>query len=247
MKASAVIFRFRMIIMTGIIGVGFWAPWVQFPTTGSRIPLLEWLPLELSRFGLLSYATATAVVIVTGAVIAAIGGFLRIWASAWLGPGIVLHGKMQGASLLADGPYRHVRNPLYLGLLCVFAALALLMPPTGALFTLVAASAFQLCLIFGEEAFLTEQIGEPYLAYMRSVPRLVPRLRNAPRSTGNKPHCLQAVLSEITPIGVFATTAFLSWNYDVGLMERAILVSFGLSLVARAFIPGIKQGSALPQ
>jgi protein-S-isoprenylcysteine O-methyltransferase Ste14 len=241
MKASALLFRFRMLINAAIVLLGFWAPWAQFWNIGSRIALLEWLPLELSRFGLLSFAAATPVVIVCGAIVAAIGAFLRIWGSAWLGHGIVLHGQMQGASLMADGPYRHVRNPLYLGILCVFAALSLLMPPTGALFTLIASAAFQLYLIFGEEAFLTAQIGEPYLAYVRAVPRLVPRLiprlRATPVPTGNKPHWLQAVLSEITPIGVFVTIAFLSWTYDVGLMDRAILVAFGVSLVLRALLP----------
>ena len=91
--------------------------------------------------------------------------------------------------------------------------------------------------------FLTAQIGEPYLAYVRAVPRLVPRLiprlRATPVPTGNKPHWLQAVLSEITPIGVFVTIAFLSWTYDVGLMDRAILIAFGLSLVIRALLPGL--------
>ena len=244
MKASAVLFRFRMFINAAIVIVGFWAPWVRFWNIGSRIALLEWLPLELSRLGLISFAAATPVVIFCAAIVAAIGALLRIWGSAWLGPGIVLHGQMQGASLMADGPYRHVRNPLYLGILCVFAALSLLLPPSGALFTLVAATSFQVYLIFGDEKFLTAQIGEPYLAYARAVPRLVPRLRTTLASTGNKPHWPQAVLAEITPIGVFVTIAFLSWSYDERLMGRAILVSFGLSLIVRAFMPGIKRESA---
>ncbi len=237
MKASEVLFRFRMLINAAIVILGFWAPWARFWNIGSRIALLEWLPLEISRLGLLSFAAATPVVIVCGALVAAIGAFLRIWGSAWLGYGIVLHGQMQGASLMADGPYRYVRNPLYLGIMCVFAALALIMPPSGALFTLVVAFAFQLVLIHGEEAFLTAQIGEPYRAYMSAVPRLVPRLRTTLAPTGNNPHWPHAVLSELTPIGVFVAIAFLSWTYDVRLTGRAILISFGVSLVVRALLP----------
>jgi hypothetical protein len=52
---------------------------------------------------------------------------------------------------------------------------------------------------------------------------------------------MQAVLSEITPIGVFMTIACLSWTYDNGLMLRAILITFGLSLVARALLPSQPQ------
>jgi hypothetical protein len=73
---------------------------------------------------------------------------------------------------------------------------------------------------------------------VRAVPRLVPRLRTTLAPSGNKPHWLQAVLSEITPIGVFATIVFLSWTYDVRLMGRALLITFGLSLVVRALLPG---------
>lgn len=244
MNASALIFRFRILVNAVIVILGFWAPWIQYLGIGSRISLLEWLALELSRTGLFTFTVATPVVIVCGALVAALGAFLRIWASAWLGHGVVQHGEMQSASLQADGPYRYVRNPLYLGILCVFAALSLLMPPTGALFTLMTATALQFILISGEEAFLAPMLGEPYQAYLQSVPRLIPRLRTTLKPTGNKPQWLQAALSEILPIGVFATIALLSWTYDQRLMGRAILVFFGISLVVRALMPGIKQESA---
>lgn len=241
MKASAVFFRYRMAINAAIVILGFWAPWIQYLAIGRRISLLEWLALELSRTGLLSFAVATPVVIICGALTAAIGAAFRIWGSAWLGHRIVQSSQMQSASLLADGPYRYVRNPLYLGILCVFAALSLLMPLTGALFSLIAATAFQLILISGEEAFLAAKLGEPYRAYLQAVPRLIPRLRTTLKPTGNKPHWLQAVLSEILPVGIFVTIAFLSWTYDQRLMGRAILISFGISLVVRALMPGVKQ------
>ena len=57
------------------------------------------------------------------------------------------------------------------------AALVFIMPATGALFTITLISVFLMRLILGEEAFLTAQIGEPYLLYRRAVPRLLPRLR----------------------------------------------------------------------
>jgi protein-S-isoprenylcysteine O-methyltransferase Ste14 len=238
---SVTLFRFRMVINAAIVILGFWAPWIDAWGAGSRISLLEWLALELSRTGLASFTVATPVVIVAGALVAAVGAGLRIWASAWLGSGVVLHGQMQSGALMADGPYRYVRNPLYLGIWFVFAALALLMPPTGALFVLIAASIFQFVLIFGEEAFLAAQFGEPYRAYLLAVPRLFPRLRTTLAPSGNKPHWLQAVLSEITPLGVFITIAFLSWTYDNRLMARAVLVFFGLSLVVRALMSAARE------
>ncbi len=59
-------------------------------------------------------------------------------------------------------------------------------------------------------------------------------------ASGNQPHWKQAVLSEIHPLGVFVTIAFLSWTYDEKLMWRGLLIGFGLSLVARALMPGMR-------
>ena len=114
--------------------------------------------------------------------------------------------------------------------------------PTGARCSMALLTFFLLRLILGEEAFLSAQLGEPYRAYMRSVPRLIPRLRTRLGSTGAKPQWLRALVAEITPIGVFFSLAFLSWSYNNWLMVRTILISFGISLVARAFMPGVLGG-----
>ncbi len=52
---------------------------------------------------------------------------------------------------------------------------------------------------------------------------------------GRKPHWLIAVLTEITPIGIFIVFACLSWSYDNLLTIKAIVITFGISLVVRAF------------
>jgi len=238
MKASAIEFRLRMLINMAIICLGFWAPWIEAWGIGRRIPLLEWLPLELSRLGLLSFSVAAPVVIVAGAFLAAIGAILRVWGTAWLGPGTVIHSRMKAGTVMADGPYRFVRNPLYIGLWFWLAAMTLLMPPTGALFVLIVVPVFLLRLILGEETFLAAQLGEPYRNYLRAVPRLIPQLRSSLPPSGQRPRWLIAALSELNPIGVFLTLAVLSWNYDYRLMLRAIIVTFGVNLIARAIIMG---------
>jgi len=53
------------------------------------------------------------------------------------------------------------------------------------------------------------------------------------------------VLAELCPIGVFLTLACLSWSYNNSLMVRAIIVSFGISLVARAILPVTRQDPSL--
>jgi len=52
------------------------------------------------------------------------------------------------------GPYRHLRNPLYLGAWVNTLAVALLMPASGAVFTIVLIVLFQMRLILAEESFL---------------------------------------------------------------------------------------------
>ena len=212
--------------------------------SAQRISLLEWLALELSRSGVVSFTAAAPAVIVVSALFAALGAILRVWGTACLGPATVQNLEMKAGPVMAGGPYRYVRNPLYLGLWFMVAAMAFLMPPTGALFTMALITVFLLRLTLGEEAFLSVQLGEPYRAYLRAVPRFIPRLGEMPPPAGHKPHWLRAVLAEITPIGVFFTLAFLSWRYDTRLMGRAILISFGLSLVARALAPGVPPGTS---
>lgn len=238
MRASALEFRLRMVIMIAVISLGFWAPWIEVLHLGQRMTTLEWLALELSRIGVIPFTIATPVVIVTGSLIALAGAALRIWGTAYLGFGTVNHLRMQGGAIMAAGPYRFVRNPLYIGTELMFTAMAFIMPPTGAVFTLVLLAIFMFRLILGEEAFLTSQLGDTYRAYLNAVPRIVPQFRtNVPR-THERPHWLSATLAEINPIGVFVTMALLSWRYDHWLMIKAILISLGLSLVVRAFMPG---------
>lgn len=239
MGASAIEFRLRMPINAAIIILGFWAPWIEAWKIGHRISLVEWSSLELSRTGAMSFGSATSGVIVTAALFAALSALFRIWGSAYLGPSTVSNANMLAGKVMADGPYRYVRNPLYIGLWFMVAAMAFLMPGTGALFALILITVFATRLTFGEEAFLKRQLGQPYEAYLRAVPRFVPRLRGAPSPSGAKPQWLRAGLTELTPIGILVAILVYSRSYDLWLAGRTLLVFFGASLVVRAFIPGI--------
>jgi protein-S-isoprenylcysteine O-methyltransferase Ste14 len=237
MKASSIEFRLRMVIMVAIVVLGFWSPWIEGWSLGSRNSLLEWLALEVSRLGLLRFSFATPAVIILGALIAALGAILRVWGSAYLGYGTVHHAQMQAGAVMADGPYRYVRNPLYIGGWCMMAAMSFVMPATGALFAMALLTLFLLRLILSEEVFLAGQLGEPYWEYRRAVPRLFPRLGRGLPLAGHKPHWMIALLTELNPIGVFITMAFLSWSYNNVIMLKGILISFGASLVVRALMP----------
>jgi len=237
MGASAIEFRLRMVINAAIIILGFWSPWIEAWHIGRRMSLLEWLALELSRTGLVSFAIATPLLLAVAALFAAAAVLFRVWGTAYLGAGTVNSGNMVAGKVMADGPYRYLRNPLYIGLWCMVIALAFLMPVSGALIVIVLITVFAVRLTLGEEAFLTAQLGEPYLAYLRAVPRFFPRLRSALPASGAKPHWLRASLAELTPIGVFIAIVIYARNYDAESAGRIILISFGASLVVRAVMP----------
>src|SRR3984957_2981250 len=236
MRASAIEFRLRMLIMILIVFVGFWSPWLGGWDFGRRISTIEWLPLEASRLGLTSFSVCPPIVIICGALIALAGAVLRVWGTAYLGYATVHNSDMQAGAVMADGPYRFIRNPLYLGGWFMMLAISLLMPPSGALFSMVLLTIFFVRLILGEEAFLTTQLGQPYREYLHAVPRMIPRLRSSLPRAGNKPHWLTALITEIMPIGMFVTMAVLAWFYDQQLMLEGFFWSFLASLFARGMM-----------
>ena len=75
-------------------------------------------------------------------------------------------------AMIEEGPYRLSRNPLYVGLLALHVALALL---GGSFWALVLFPVAVLLVLWGailpEERFLRERFGEPYDAYRRRVRR----------------------------------------------------------------------------
>jgi hypothetical protein len=161
---------------------------------------------------------------------------LRVWGAAYLGYDVVHHEDMQAGAVMAAGPYRYMRNPLYLGGWCMMAAISLLLTPSGALLMVVLIGIFYLRLVLGEEAFLSEKLGDPYRAYLRAVPRILPRVRAGIPSAAAKPHWVTAALTEIMPIGTFLTMAIVSWTYDNQTMLLFILISFLTSMLVRGLM-----------
>ena len=233
MKASALEFRLRVWISLAIILLGFFSPWIEWLHWGAHTTTWLWMGIQLRGLGLTS---ADGIIVTTwiAIVVAAIAAAVRVWGTAYLGAGVMTNSEMKAGHVLADGPYRHVRNPLYLGSWLMVAAITLLMPVSGAAVTLVLTAVFLLRIILGEEAFLLASLGEPYVEYKRRVPRLLPSLRPRVPAGGRQPAWGRALLAEITPLGVLISYAALSWRYDASLLMRAVLISFGLSLLVRA-------------
>jgi len=236
MKATPLEFRFRFLILAVIYFLGFVAPWDQWLHLDT-IRTWQLIASWPTRAGWLSFNTATIVVLLFGILCALKGASIRTWATAYLGPSIVQDHAMHGEGVVAAGPYRFVRNPRYLGTFIHTFALALLMPPSGAIFSIVTVFLFQLRLIASEESFLTAKLGEPYRAYCAKVPRLIPALTPRVPASTIQTKWLLAFLGEIYMWGVVVTFAFFGWRYNSMLLIKGILISLGTSLIARAFLP----------
>src|SRR2546430_1608841 len=80
--------------------------------------------------------------------------------------------KLRTERLVADGPYRHVRNPLYLGTDLLALAMTPLASRLGAVTLAAGIFFFNLRLINREEAGLRAAQGESYARFMEAIPRL---------------------------------------------------------------------------
>ena len=115
---------------------------------------------------------------VSGGLLVLIGESIRLWAVGYAGS--ATRTRHVGApSLITNGPYGRVRNPLYVGNFVLSLGLCVMawawMPYMIGIF--VAAFGIQYGLIVSlEEESLRKIFGAPYEAYLAAVPRFLPRL-----------------------------------------------------------------------
>lgn len=117
-----------------------------------------------------------------GALLIAGGVGMLIWTVALfdrVGQGTLGLGNVMGEPihLVVRGPYRHVRNPMISGVLCILLGEAAVTASGWLLLWCAIFLTFQLTAIrFWEEPHLTRRFGEEYRDYHRNVPRWIPRL-----------------------------------------------------------------------
>jgi protein-S-isoprenylcysteine O-methyltransferase Ste14 len=138
----------------------------------STAALADWLGIRLGKdsdlLARLLFACAAFFLLVAA--------LIRTWASSYLQAKVVYAAEVKTATLVADGPYRRVRNPLYFGNVWMAVGLASMMSRTGAVVAIAAMVAFCYRLILREESSLKASQGEEYERYQEAVPRLWPSL-----------------------------------------------------------------------
>ena len=145
-------------------------------------------------------------ILAVGALIVTLTALVRSWAAAYLHSSVVHDSQLHSDRLVADGPYRHVRNPLYLGNILLAVGLGLMASRTGFLVLVIATVPFVYRLILREEASLLESQGDSYRRYFEAVPRLWPSLRPRVPAGGARPNWVDGCVGE----------AFM-WSFAIGM------------------------------
>ncbi len=147
----------------------------------------------------------------TAAALLVVAALVRTWGSAYLGRKVVHDHALHGEDLRADGPYRHVRNPLYFGNVLLSVAMGMVAPVIGCVVMIVGITVFCYRLIGREEAALEAEQGDRYRAFKRAVPRLWPSLRARIPASGDVPDWTSGLSAE----------AFF-WSFALGMVGFAV-------------------------
>jgi protein-S-isoprenylcysteine O-methyltransferase Ste14 len=136
-------------------------------------------------------------IVTIGSFFVYLGALLRSWAESYLHSSIVHDAAIHSDQLVAEGPYRYVRNPLYLGNDLLVIGLGTLASRLGFVVMVVGMFIITWRLILREEAGLLATQGESYRRYFNAVPRLWPSLRPRIPSGGAKPNWRDGLTGEI--------------------------------------------------
>lgn len=142
-------------------------------------------------------ANGPAWVLAAAALCAVLCFALRVWGSSYLHAPIVWNPQARTDSLVVAGPFRYVRNPLYLGNFFLAIGVGLMAPVAGFAVIVIGNMLFVLALAKHEEVMLEARYGERFRAYAAHVPSLVPRLFPVAAQGDARPSLVDGLLSEV--------------------------------------------------
>ena len=172
------------------------------------------------------------IVIAIGASLVFVSAALRTWGAAYLRTEVVHDTAQHSEALVADGPFRYTRNPLYLANLPMAAGIGVLASRSGFIFLVLANWIFVYRLILREEKSLLKTQGESYRAYCQAVPRFWPALKPRVPAGNRRPHWPQAFGGE-SFVWIFGLAELL---VAITLRPLAALIVFPLGFLAHFVI-----------
>lgn len=228
--ATKIEFNLRVFFISAIFFGAFWC--YAFDHVNTAAFIAQWMfrhSLALSIDGWMRLLSCV------GAAFIFAGATIRTWGTAYLNSNVMGDWKLHTDRLVADGPFRYVRNPLYFGNIVMSFGIAMMTSRTGSLVIIFGMYLFVLRLILREEAEMRAGQGESYAKYLAAVPRLLPSLTPRVPAAGNKPNWLDGFLGEL-----------MMWIWGVALIAYAVTLSvlvweyvFGASFPAHWLVRGI--------
>jgi protein-S-isoprenylcysteine O-methyltransferase Ste14 len=221
MAATDFEFRHRMSLIAALFALAFALSWGN--AAGAGQTLARWLS-AMGAPG--STAASRHAAFAFAAALVAAGAALRTWGTAYLDVDTMRGGRLRSDRLVVAGPYRHVRNPLYLGNLLVVAGMGLLAGRAGFVVLVAGMIVFLYRLILREEQHLLAAHGDAFRRF-RAVPRLWPALAaRAPVSDpGTRAHWVPALAAEgLMWAGAAAMTVYAA---TLSLTAFGVVLSVG--------------------
>jgi protein-S-isoprenylcysteine O-methyltransferase Ste14 len=198
--------------------------------------LAQWLMGQPVGPGVSSNKHAVQMILGVGAALTILAALLRTWGAAYLRSEVVHDSKLHAEGLVADGPYRYVRNPLYLGGVLFAVGFGLAASRLGFVVIMGGITLFYYRLIAREEWQLSETQGESYRQFLKAVPRLLPSLRPRVASGALAPRWGQAFAGE-TFMWFFALAAIcLAATLSQRLFLTMIVAGVAASFLAKAVL-----------
>lgn len=210
-----------------IFGALFWLAFATYsidPQT-SGVALAEWVgrlrgvpPTDIDFH--VTFAIAAVFCIAAAA--------LRTWGTAYLNSKVMVDMRLHTTRLVAEGPYRYVRNPLYLGNILLGIGFGLMSSRIGFFILVLGMIFFDCRLILREETGILASQGESYRAYCAAVPRLFPAFRPRVPSAGATPGWGDGMLGEafmwVLALSVLAFAITLNQRVFFAVLGSAFVV-----------------------
>lgn len=128
---------------------------------------------------MLLFARPTVTTLAAGAVFVIIGEIFRFWGVSYAGSETRTTDKVGGTYLVTQGPFAHVRNPLYIGNILMYFGISIMsnsLFPFLQIFAIVYFPFQYYHIILEEEKYLREKFKEKYSDYFNNVNRFLPKL-----------------------------------------------------------------------
>lgn len=130
---------------------------------------------------------------------------IRIWAVGYAGSSTRTRGD-KVLELVIAGPFRHVRNPLYIANILMYTSVGMLFGFFWLTIAIAAYSILQYIFIVAyEEEILEQTFGNKYLEFSDAVPRWVPYISASTMNSRHRFHLGRALLSEKSTFFSIAT------------------------------------------